>query len=82
MERLLNLKNPFEISSYKENFVNEYRWVNKKLSEIEDVIRKFEAGILGFDPPCHIDILRDQRNILSNYILVLEERAEIEGIVL
>ena len=43
---------------------------------------KYEARTLTFIPRCSLDLLKEQKKHLGNYIRILKIRAEIEGIEL
>lgn len=43
---------------------------------------KYEANTLAFTPDCSLDLLKEQKKHLGNYIRTLKIRAEIEGIKL
>ena len=42
----------------------------------------FEANTLTFTPTCSLELLKEQKKFLGNYIRTLKIRAEIEGIEL
>ena len=41
---------------------------------------KYEAGTLDFEPNCPLDLLREQKVAMGNYLRVLEVRGEIENV--
>lgn len=43
---------------------------------------KYEAGTLDFTPNCPLEILKEQKKFLGNYIRILKIRAEIEKVEL
>lgn len=43
---------------------------------------KYEAGTLDFTPNCSLDLLRQQKRHMGEYLHDLEIRAEVEGIEL
>ena len=43
---------------------------------------KYEAGTLDFTPDCPLDLLKEQKKHMGNYIRTLKIRAEIEKIQL
>ena len=43
---------------------------------------KYEAGTLTFTPKCSLELLKEQKKYMGNYIRCLKIRAEIEGIAL
>ena len=48
----------------------------------QKLVVKYEAGTLGFEPKCPIEILKDQKMYMGCYLFKMEVRAEIEGIEL
>ena len=67
---------------YKERFKAEYWQTKIRHDKLHDMIVKYEAGTLDFEPTCNIDIFKKQITNMANYLYVLEVRAEIEGIIL
>ena len=41
---------------------------------------KYEAGTLNFTPSCPLELLKEQKKYMGNYIRTLKIRAEIEKI--
>jgi hypothetical protein len=41
---------------------------------------KYEAGNLPFTPSCSLNVLKQQKNAMGQYLYSLELRAEIENI--
>ena len=62
-------------SDYKDRFKAEY-W------QLDDMTVKYEARTLTFIPRCSLELLKEQKKHLGNYIRTLKIRAEIEGIEL
>ena len=50
--------------------------------KLHRMITKYEAGTLGFTPNCSLDLLRQQKRHMGEYLHDLEIIAEIEGIEL
>ena len=67
---------------YKERFKAEYWQTKIRHDKLHNMIVKYEAGTLNFEPTCNIDIFKKQITNMANYLYVLEVRAEIEGIIL
>ena len=65
---------------YKQRFVGEYWELRIRLEKLNDMIRKHDLGVLGFQPDCPIPKLREQANIMWDYLNVLEDRAIYEKI--
>lgn len=65
---------------YKERFKAEYFQTKIRYEKLHKTIVKFDAGTLTFQPSCPIELLRNQKALMGNYLNILEIRAEIEGI--
>ena len=44
------------------------------------MIIKYEAGTLDFTPNCSLELLKEQKRYMGEYLRVLEIRSEIENI--
>jgi len=83
--KMYNLTDTIELMTsedYKERFKAEYWQTKIRHDKLHDMIVKYEAGTLDFEPTCNIDIFKKQITNMANYLYVLEVRAEIEGIIL
>lgn len=67
---------------YKERFKAEYWQTKIRYEKLHNMIVKYEAGTLNFEPNCSLEIFKKQASAMGNYLYVLEVRAEIEGIIL
>ena len=79
----MNLKDTVGMMSsedYKERFKAEYFQTKIRYEKLHKTIVKFDAGTLKFHPACSIELLRNQKALMGNYLNILEIRAEIEGI--
>ena len=65
---------------YKQRFVGEYWELRIRLEKLNDMIRKYDLGVLGFKPDCPIQKLREQADIMWDYLNILEDRAVYEKI--
>lgn len=65
---------------FKERFKAEYWQTKIRHDKLSEMIKKYEAGILDFEPKCDLFILMAQRDYMQGYINLLEKRARIEGI--
>lgn len=65
---------------YKERFKAEYLQTKIRYNKLHKMCVKYEAGTLDFAPLCSLELLREQKKHMVNYLLCLEIRAEIEGI--
>lgn len=69
-------------NDYKERFISEYYQTEIRYNKLHEMIVRYEANTLNFEPKCSIDILKKQASYMGNYLYMLEVRAEIEGIEL
>lgn len=67
---------------YKERFKIEYAELKERCNKLYRMLVKCEGGTLDFTPTCPVDLLKKQYEIMSQYLYILEVRAEIEGVEL
>ena len=67
---------------YKERFKAEYLQTQLRYQKLYRMCIKYKAGTLDFVPSCSLEMLMEQLRIMGQYIMMLEARAEIEGIQL
>lgn len=65
---------------WKERFVHEYKELKERYNKLHKMIIKYEAGTLDFTPNCSLELLKEQKRYMGEYLRVLEIRAEIEDI--
>lgn len=81
----MELKDTIEMmnsNDYKERFKAEYQQTKIRYDKLYAMTVKYEAGTLSFTPTCSLELLKDQKKHMGNYIRCLKIRAEIEGIEL
>ena len=79
----MKLKDTVELmdsEDYKERFKAEYYQTKIRYEKLHDMTIKYEAGTLDFTPTCSLEILKEQKSYMGNYLRILEIRAEIEKI--
>ena len=79
----MELKDTVELmnsSDYKERFKAEYQQTKIRYDKLCTMLIKNEAGTLGFEPTCSLDILEDQKYHMEQYLRSLRVRAELEKI--
>lgn len=69
-----------ESTDYKERFKAEYFQTKIRYEKLHKMVTKYEAGTLGFTPTCPIEILKEQKEAMWNYLQALEVRAEVENV--
>lgn len=80
----MELKDTIELmnsSDYKDRFKAEYYQTKIRYMKLHAMIVKFDAGKLDF-MTCPIELLKEQKSNMGQYLYNLEVRAEIEGIKL
>ena len=65
---------------YKERFVAEYLQTKIRYTKLHKMIVSYDAGTLGFEPNCSLQLLKEQASAMGNYLYRLEVRACVEGI--
>lgn len=65
---------------YKERFEAEYWQTKIRYDKLHDMIVKYEAGTLNFEPKCSLVMLKKQAKAMGEYLYNLEFRAVIEGV--
>lgn len=81
----MELKETIELMNsedYKDRFKAEYLQAKIRYDKLDAMTVKYEAGTLPFTPSCSLDLLKEQKSHMGNYIRCLKIRAEIEGIEL
>ena len=68
--------------NYKERFIAEYLQAKIRYDKLDKMTVKYEADTLDFTPTCPLEILKEQKKFLGNYIRTLKIRAEIEKVEL
>lgn len=67
-------------TDYKERFKAEYLQTKIRYDKLDAMTVKYEAGTLNFTPSCSLELLKEQKKYMGNYIRTLKIRAEIEKI--
>lgn len=60
----------------------EYRETKERYEKLHRMVTKYEAGTLKITPKCSIELLKQQKRHMGEYLHDLEIRAEIEGVEL
>lgn len=79
----MELKDTVELMNskdYKERFKAEYLQAKIRYNKLDAMTVKYEAGTLNFTPNCPLELLKEQKKYMGNYIRTLRIRAEIEKI--
>lgn len=70
------------LDCWQERMKREYRETKERYEKLHKMVTKYEAGTLDFTPNCSLDLLRQQKRHMGEYLHDLEVRAEIEGVEL
>lgn len=70
------------MEDYKVRFIEEYKQLKERYNKLHKIVIKHEANTLDFTPSCPIDLLKQQKRAMGEYLYCLEVRAEIEKIEL
>ena len=79
----MELKDTIELmnsADYKERFKAEYLQAKIRYDKLDAMTVKYEAGTLNFTPSCSLELLKEQKKHMGNYIRTLKIRAEIEKV--
>ena len=68
--------------TWQERMRREYCETKERYEKLHRLVTKYEAGVLEFTPNCSIDLLKQQKRHMGEYLHDLEIRAEIEGVSL
>lgn len=82
---MMNLRDtvePMLSDDYKERFRAEYMQTKYRYDRLHDMVVGYEAGTLDFKPTCSIDLLKQQKSAMGQYLYSLEVRAQVEHIQL
>ena len=82
MNKLSETAEMMNSADYKERFKAEYLQLKIRMKGLSNMLEKYKEGTLNFKPSCSYDLLNGQLKAMDMYASYLEERAEIEGIIL
>ena len=66
--------------TWQERMKREYHETKERYEKLPRMVTKYEAGTLNFTPNCSIELLKQQKRHMGEYLHDLEIRAEIEGV--
>lgn len=72
--------NLIQSDDYKKRLFGEYLELKERYNKLDNMIVKYEAGVLEFELTCPISLLQRQRNFMWGYLKVLKDRIDIEGV--
>ena len=71
-----------ESVDYKERFKAEYEQLRIRFEKLNEMLGKWDAGTLQFNPTCPRSAYNIQTHAMADYLAALEARAVMEGISL
>ena len=69
-------------SDYKLRFKAEYNQLEIRIKKLEQMLKSWKEGTLGFEPKCSYELLECQLSAMKNYLGFLKQRSKIEEIEL
>lgn len=69
-----------DTNTWQEHMKREYHETKERYEKLNRLLVKHAAGTLDFTLKCPIELLKAQREHMSDYLYTLEIRAEIEGV--
>lgn len=82
-DKNMELKDTVEMmqsNDFKERFRAEYFQTKIRYDKLDEMTVCYEAGTLPFTPNCSLELLKEQKKYMGNYIRCLKIRAQIENI--
>lgn len=70
------------MEAYKVRFINEYKQLKERTEKLDNMLCKYSSDDLEFETTCPNYLLEEQLEAMTEYLNILEKRAEIEGIEL
>lgn len=67
---------------WRVRFKEEYHDLKNRQAKLHKMLVKFDAGTLDFKPTCPVELLKQQEIVMSEYMRILEIRAQMEGVIL
>ena len=79
----VTLKDTIELMTsddYKKRFKAEYFQLECRIEKLANMVERYKAGTLGFEPTCPLELLERQLEHMREYSDILLERAFMEGV--
>ena len=70
------------MEDYKQRMIEEYQQTKARYQKLHKMLVKKDAGTLDFKPTCSLELLKEQKAAMGEYLRCLEVRAQIEGVAL
>lgn len=65
---------------WQERMVCEYLQLKDRYDRLDKMTIQYEAGTLPYEPNCPLELLKEQKSHMGNYLRCLRIRAEIEDV--
>lgn len=82
ISELVSVKNENVIPEWQVRFIEEYNELKNRKMKLHKMLVKYDAGTLDFKPTCPVELLKQQEIVMSEYMRILEIRAQMEGVIL
>lgn len=80
--KLGSIENESVIPEWQVRFREEYHGLKNRQAKLHKMLVRYDAGTLDSKPTCPVELLRQQEIVMSEYMRILEIRAQIEGVLL
>lgn len=81
-EKMEEGNSPCEPDTWQKRMQREYRETKERYEKLHRIVTKYEAGVLEFTPNCSIELLKQQKKHMGEYLHDLEIRGYVEGVEL
>ncbi len=68
--------------TWQERMKREYHETKERYEKLHRIVTKYEAGVLEFTPKCSIELLKQQKKHMGEYLHDMEIRGYVEGVEL
>ena len=68
------------MEAYKKRMAIEYRELKERTDKLEKMLDKWNKGTLDVEPTCSWWLLKNQLEVMKDYVGILQTRAKIEDV--
>lgn len=82
MNKITELKDTIDLmlsDDHYERLMAEYMQLRIRYKKLSNMLSDYDKGTLSFTPKTPIHILRDQCNLMYDYLMILNQRLHIES---
>ena len=69
-----------ELQPYQRRLIDEITELVDRINKLESMLIKYRTNTLDFTPTCSYELLNAQYAAMLNYLGILRQRADIEGL--